>query len=295
MPTPYVKKLAKKHNVSTKKAEGKWAKAKKSALKQGHKDDFGYVTSIFKKMMHEHKPVALYPLKDLINGMTFKEYILAEEVGASSNPVMDYLGTIPEFKDLPFKAKKDVAREVSSLGVDIETLSPEHRANIDNWVRDIIIDKTQEIVGKGFNIGPGEDDAVEARRRIWDMEQELADLEKEKAPPPAPRQRMKSGARHIAAMRQPAVIPTEEPEVPPARPASPEGERKGYYKPWSELAPEQKANRSKLGSKHGLIYRLKNSNWFNTDLDPIEQEEAIEAIRSGKATSAAEVKALFKR
>jgi hypothetical protein len=225
--------------------------------------------------------------------MSFKEYVLAEEVGANPNPIMDYLNTIPEFKELPFKAKKDVAREVSSLGVDVETLSPEHRANIDNWVRDVIIDKTQEIVGRGFNIGPGEDDAVEARRRVWDMEQELADLEKEKAPPPEPRQRMKSGARHIAAMRQPAVIPVEEPEV--EKPASPAGERKGYYKPWNELQPEQRANRSALASKHGLIYRLKNSNWFKYDLDPLEQEEAIEAIRSGKATDAASVKAMFKR
>ena len=53
MPTPYVKKLAKQHNTSTKAAEGKWKKAKKAALKTGHAGEYDYVTGVFKKMMGE--------------------------------------------------------------------------------------------------------------------------------------------------------------------------------------------------------------------------------------------------
>ncbi len=53
MPQAYVKKLAEKHGLSLSEAEAKWSKAKKAAEKNGHTDDYGYVTSIFKKMMHE--------------------------------------------------------------------------------------------------------------------------------------------------------------------------------------------------------------------------------------------------
>jgi hypothetical protein len=53
MPTTYVKKLASKHGVSTRKAEQKWAEAKKAAAKEGEGENYAYVTSIFKKMMHE--------------------------------------------------------------------------------------------------------------------------------------------------------------------------------------------------------------------------------------------------
>lgn len=55
MPTTYVKKLAEEHNVPVSEVETKWAKAKKSAAKQGHADDYAYITGILKKMMHEAK------------------------------------------------------------------------------------------------------------------------------------------------------------------------------------------------------------------------------------------------
>ena len=53
MPTASVKKLAKKHGMSVGKAEGHWEAAKKRAAKQGHAEDFDYVTAIFKTMMGE--------------------------------------------------------------------------------------------------------------------------------------------------------------------------------------------------------------------------------------------------
>ena len=53
MPQAYVKKLANKHNISVATAEKKWEQAKKSAKKQGHAEDYDYITGIFKKMMHE--------------------------------------------------------------------------------------------------------------------------------------------------------------------------------------------------------------------------------------------------
>lgn len=64
MPTAYVKKLAKKHGMSVGKAEGRWEAAKKQAAKQGHEEDFAYVTGIFKKMMGESARVS------------FKEFLL---------------------------------------------------------------------------------------------------------------------------------------------------------------------------------------------------------------------------
>ena len=53
MPTAYVKKLAKKHHTSISKAEGRWSRAKKAAAKQGHEDEYDYITGIFKHMMGE--------------------------------------------------------------------------------------------------------------------------------------------------------------------------------------------------------------------------------------------------
>lgn len=53
MPTPYIKKLANKHHTSVGKSEGRWEKAKQQAAKQGHSEDFAYITGIYKKMMGE--------------------------------------------------------------------------------------------------------------------------------------------------------------------------------------------------------------------------------------------------
>lgn len=55
MPQTYIKKLAKKHKISTAAAEKKWEKAKKQASKENKADNFAYVTKIFKSMMNEGK------------------------------------------------------------------------------------------------------------------------------------------------------------------------------------------------------------------------------------------------
>lgn len=49
----YVRKLALKKGISVEKAEARWDKAKAQAEKQGRKEDWAYVTGIFKKMMGE--------------------------------------------------------------------------------------------------------------------------------------------------------------------------------------------------------------------------------------------------
>lgn len=53
MPISYVKKLAKKHNISIDRAEQMWENAKQQAKKQNKEDNFAYITAIFKTMMTE--------------------------------------------------------------------------------------------------------------------------------------------------------------------------------------------------------------------------------------------------
>jgi hypothetical protein len=53
MPTPYIKKMAKKHHVSVGKSEKYWDRAKASAEKQGKGDNYALITAIYKKMIKE--------------------------------------------------------------------------------------------------------------------------------------------------------------------------------------------------------------------------------------------------
>lgn len=55
MPQAYVQKLAKEKGMSIASAEKKWDRAKELANEEGKKDDFAYITGIFKKMMKEQK------------------------------------------------------------------------------------------------------------------------------------------------------------------------------------------------------------------------------------------------
>lgn len=50
MPTAYIKKLAAEGQGTVAELEKKWDEAKELAEKQGHKDDYAYVTSIFQKV-----------------------------------------------------------------------------------------------------------------------------------------------------------------------------------------------------------------------------------------------------
>ena len=53
MSQAYVKKMAKEHGLSISSTEQKWGKAKDAADKEGHSDDYAYITGIFKKMIGE--------------------------------------------------------------------------------------------------------------------------------------------------------------------------------------------------------------------------------------------------
>lgn len=51
MPADTVKKVANTCDMSISEVEDKWKKAKEKAESQGHAEDWGYVTSIFKNML----------------------------------------------------------------------------------------------------------------------------------------------------------------------------------------------------------------------------------------------------
>ena len=57
MPSEYVDELAKQKGMSATEAERLWDKAKRLAAKEGHADDFAYITGIFKRMMGESSSV----------------------------------------------------------------------------------------------------------------------------------------------------------------------------------------------------------------------------------------------
>jgi hypothetical protein len=50
MPNNYLKKLAKDKSRNIVELEKDWERAKELAKEQGHEDDFGYITAIFKKV-----------------------------------------------------------------------------------------------------------------------------------------------------------------------------------------------------------------------------------------------------
>ncbi len=299
MPTAYVKKLGKKHGVSSATAEKHWANAKVAAKKEGHSEDYAYVTSIFKNMMHEHAYIP--SLKDLTNGMTFKYFLVAEAdeenmAKQHSATYMHLASRFPQFSELPFKARKEIEKEVQSedlLG-DYEHMSQEQKDGIDEYLHDMVIDKMQASVGQGVNIGDwkGEDeykkrqqyqrdleaaldnddkDASASGEQSPDHEAPMADLEKKK--------RFSAGPRHIAAMRQ-QHIPTDKAAFAPAGSDEIGPPVKSYYKPWSALSPDQRTARSGLAKKHGTIYRVKNAGWYKA-MPPAQQEAILAVLKNG--------------
>lgn len=58
MPTSYVRKLGKKHKTGTRRSEEKWNEAKKAASNEGKGDNYAYIMSIYKSMMHESSIIA---------------------------------------------------------------------------------------------------------------------------------------------------------------------------------------------------------------------------------------------
>jgi hypothetical protein len=53
MPTPLIKSLAKKHHKTTAEVEKLWDRAKRSAERAGHKDDYAYINGTVQKMLGE--------------------------------------------------------------------------------------------------------------------------------------------------------------------------------------------------------------------------------------------------
>lgn len=291
MPQAYVSKLAKQHGISVKTAEKHWDKAKAAAKKEGHGDNYAYITGIFKNMMHEN---AFIPtLKDLTNGMTFKYFLVTEadaedpSVSRQHSPIYKHLADhFPQFIELPFKVRKELEKEVDSEGLldGYDSLSPEEQEGVDQYLHDLVIDKMQELHGTGTMVGDwkGEDEyqrREQLRRDIEDLENDEKPSGEPRAVAPEKKQRRSSGPRHIAAMRQ-QHIPVDRAAEAPAGSQEIGAPTKSYYKPWSALSPEQRVARSALAKKHGTIYRVKNSKWFRT-ASPEKQEAIIAALKSG--------------
>jgi hypothetical protein len=294
MPTGYVKKLSKKHGVSTSTGEKHWALAKAAAKKEGHGEDYGYVTSIFKKMMHEQ--IRIPTLKDLIDGMSFKHYLVAE--ADMETPQMrerseayKHLERFPQFGELPFKARRELEKEAAELVDGYEEMPQEEKDSIDDYLHDQVIDKMQEIVGKGVNFRDWnkEDEEYRARKAAHDAEQADVDAASGSGEEPngftakLKAKRASAGPRHIAAMRQ-QHIPTDRAAEAPAGSNEVGAPVKSYYKPWGALSPEQRASRAGLAKKHGTIYRVKNSNWFRA-MSPEQQQAVLSGLKGGKSVA----------
>lgn len=296
MPTGYVKKLALKHGVSSSTAEKHWSAAKAAAKKEGHSEDYAYVTSIFKNMMHEN---AFIPsLKDLTNGMTFKYFLVAEaEAEAPTkerSPIYKHLADrFPQFNELSFKARREIEKEVNhdDLLSDYDMRSQEEKDGIDDHLHDLVIDKMQDELGQGHNFRDWnkEDAEYAARKAEFDRQQaDVNDASAEFDPNRAndigtnqiiPMKRKEREPSHRAAMRQ-QNIPTDRAAFAPAGSDEIGGPVKSYYKPWSALSPEQRAGRSVLAKKHGTLYRVKNAGWFR-QMSPEQQQTIVSVLKSG--------------
>lgn len=52
MPTAFIQSVARKQGKPVAELESKWDQAKARAAEEGHKEDWPYVTAIFKNMAH---------------------------------------------------------------------------------------------------------------------------------------------------------------------------------------------------------------------------------------------------
>lgn len=285
MPQEYVRKLAHKHGTSTRRAEGKWAKAKASAAASGHADNYAYITSIFQNMMHESSP-EIPSLKDLTNGMSFKYFLVAEDDASMAqakehSKEWNHLAQFPQFNELPFKVRRELEKEVQADGLieDFESLEPEEKESVNDALHDMVIDKMQQHLGTGVNVGDwsstdhsNDTDEVDAdSSATGGLGDAIDNL-------PAPRRRKERAPSHIAAMRAPHQMEPETPAVSGEMPSV--GARKTYYKPWSALSDEQRAGRAKLAAKHGKLYRIKQSKWFRM-LPSEQQHQVVDAVKAG--------------
>ncbi len=290
MPTGYVKKLSKKHGVSTSTGEKHWAMAKAAAKKQGHGEDYGYITSIFKNMMHEQ--CFIPTLKDLTNGMTFK-YFLVAEAEAEMPPAKEHSFTykhladrFPQFNELSFKSRRELEKDANELLDNYDSLDQEEKDSVDDYLHDMVIDKMQAEVGTGAMMGDWKGEA-EYQRREEERKAAEAEAEAEKAAGAEGggfmgalrKKRMSAGPRHIAAMRN-QHIPTDRAAEAPAGSNEIGAPVKSYYKPWSAKTPEQLAKAVAHAKKHGTMYRVKNSNWFRA-MSPEQQQAVVSALRGG--------------
>lgn len=282
MPQAYVKKLARKHGTTTRRAEGKWAKAKAAAASQGHDGNYAYVTSIFKNMMHETPYIPT--LKDLTNGMSFKYFLVAEadEDNVSQkreqSPEWRHLSKFPQFLELPFKIRRELEQEVRADGLisDYEQLEPEEKESVDDALQDLVIDKMSKHFGTGINLANWNDVQPEPEPEETDVVP--GDEPDAPADEPMPRRRAERAPKHIAAFRDKVETSPEQSsdeELPHV------GTRKSYYKPWAQLSDDQRKGRAALAKKHGMLYRVKNSKWFRT-LAPEKQQTIIDKLKSGE-------------
>lgn len=216
MPTGYVKKLAKQHNMSTKAAEGKWKKAKKAALKTGHSGEFDYVTGVFKKMMGESGAAPTFLQFLLIeNDIDSLEFDVNGGMGGISSgrptaadtgeldgldPADDELGTYDD-TDEEFPPAEDIE-------VDLDTderflaLPRAERFRIKKMAQELSGYELDDELTQAYEKSTGGSSYFTNDTGHYDDPSEVDAEPAVARDPNAPRQRAKSGATHAYKIRR---------------------------------------------------------------------------------------------
>jgi hypothetical protein len=183
MPTGYVKKLAKKHKMSVGAAEKKWDRAKAAAKKEGHEEDYDYITGVFKNMMGESGAAP-----------TFMQFLILENEmeTALANDVADEYGMGGEEDFEDFELDLDTDERFLSL--------PRHeRVRLKKLSREVTGYELEDELEQAFL------QSIEGKPYF--TTDDGGDEEPPAPPPPprdpnAPRQRRKSGATHAYKIRR---------------------------------------------------------------------------------------------
>lgn len=127
MPQAYVKKVAKKHHKSAAATEESWQKAKRIAASQGHSGDYGYVTSIFKKMVGENMS---YP--------TFKNFLILEADVETApgqrfdlEPNVDDQSEVPSGDQQPDEQEPEMDQDTANSELDNDYMQADSEAPVD--------------------------------------------------------------------------------------------------------------------------------------------------------------------
>ncbi len=139
MPQAYVKELAKKHNISISAAEDHWNMAKKAAEKEGHGEDYAYVTGIFKKMMGE----SVTTIKESAKDKVLRAVILVQEAKVQQK--------LRELKASSFK--EFLINEAGPFSYGSKKPKSAHAKEVDKKVKDYVNQHNKDFEIKDDMVG----------------------------------------------------------------------------------------------------------------------------------------------